>query len=206
MPALVKTEVTANKLTANDTVRLSDPKRGTYSSIRVKFVEVKQKYTWVTFEDGSKDKFEHDIKFIVSRPQMTAAELDDANERSAARWARRMIEEAPVTVAQKKQQLIDDLVYRPDYHDNAYENYVEAQAIAAIWHRVAQYAALDGVGIVNAMRFVREEIIEELTRIRLTSQSTSLMTNAVNAIEVQTWARWVDQLRWNIPTRRYDAI
>lgn len=203
MPYKTKVRIKSCQLQINDELKLGDqPFDGT---AEVQEVSVGTKWTRVTFTDEELGtwslKYGVDDEVTVLREKMTRAELESTWHSQAAHLARVAIDEADKLVQEAKQKLLDDLDYRPDYHRWAYANYIEAQTKRTIWRSVAKLAKVDDMGLVEAMRIVRDELTDEIVRYRHESYSTSGLTNSVEDIERDAKAQWVDRMKFHVPPR-----
>lgn len=199
MPALVNTKVPAKSLQTNDVIVYE------VGTITVVKAEMKTKYTHVTVKDGDGNDnivhFPNDELVEVRRSQITDVEMTDTLNRATARWARDGIANASARVLTAKEELINDLDYRPGLHRSRYVDYVIAQTEAAIWRKVKQYASRDDISIIDALHEVRDELTDELVNVRHESRSTSGSSNMVDDVECDTKAAWLRTLKYKLPPR-----
>lgn len=200
MPYMAEQKTKARNISIDDII-VRDSRR-----IKVQDVEVKTKWVYVTHILSSAglmmmERIAVDEDVIVSRPKATQAEMESTWHSQAAHLARVAIDEADKLVQEAKQKLLDDLDYRPDYHRWAYANYIEAQTKRTIWRSVAKLAKVDDMGLVEAMRIVRDELTDEIVRYRHESYSTSGLANSVEDVEHDTEAQWVERMKFHVPPR-----
>lgn len=199
MPYMAEQKTKARNIDAGDLVLVSEagPEFATVTS-----VVTKTKYVYVKYEDMDMEaRYGIDEDVVISRPQVTRAEMESAWCSQAAHHARVAIDEADRLVQEAKHKLLDDLDYRPDYHRWAYANYVEAQVKRTIWRDVAKTAKVDDMGLIEAMRIVRDELTSEIVRYRHESRSTSGLANSVEDVERDVKAQWVDRMKFHVPPR-----
>lgn len=199
MPYMAEQKTKARNITMGDLVLVSEVGLGFATATSV---IVKTKYVYVKYEDiDMEGRYGVDDDVVIARPKSTRAEVEDAANTYAARWARTAIEEADMLLDEAKQKLLNDLVYRPDYHRHSYVEYVDAQVRRNIWTDVAKLAKVNDMGLVEAMRLIMDELTEELTNDRHESRSTSGLSNAVEDVERDVKARWLRQTKFIVPFR-----
>jgi hypothetical protein len=115
-----------------------------------------------------------------------------------------MIATAEPEMDSAREKLLADLKYRPDYHYNAYEDFIEAQVRFTLWEDVRKTA----LGIaerdsaepdyIAATRIVRDEVLETLVEARHASRSTSVMSNAAEDVILEAKSRWLRRLKYTL--------
>lgn len=165
-------------------------------SVRVKEVNVKQKYVFITFEDGVESKFEKGTPVIIERSELTLIEQEERALHRAVRKIRIAIDDAPGRVDRARSTLIEDMaMFRPHGHCTAYERFIVAQVESTIWHRVKMIASNREINLRDAAARVADEIMTDLLDNHFDSTSTSVMLNAVDAVETATRALWARRIR-----------
>lgn len=191
MPELVQRDVTPNQIKEGDGFQWKG--KGYVAS----GVETKQKWVYVGVgEDSPRLRVSIDETITVSRmeatPEETAAKRLEFQE-SLIRSGMDGIDE---DVEEAKQRLIDNLVYRPSFHDDDYENYVRAQTRQEIWIGVRKWFEKEpDKGLIGIVCDVIAELSDELLRSQFANGSSHGMTNAVENVIRQAKADWVRDMR-----------
>lgn len=202
MPTLVAQTIKARQLRVGDVI---EDDGITYLTVTQVDIKTRYVHVHVRAADGqyleSTCRYEIDHDIVVRRPTATRVEFIDAVHQAAAYWARHEIAASPGEVEKTRNQLVEDLAYRPESHSYAYARYVKAQAVAAIWTRVAKLAEQDGVSLVDALYEMRDTLTDDFVGASFENRSTSHLANAIEAVDREAKSDWLQQLKMRLPTR-----
>jgi hypothetical protein len=202
MPYLANDKVKAEQLRVGDLLFMGDANVVTHSTICK--IDVKTKYVHVRVTD-------HDLYFkfnigevvTVVREKLTALEERYANRADAIRRIRRLMKSAPKALNKARSDMHDAMAYGPDWHYHKYEDFVDAQTVAALWadvEKMYQATKMHGndyeIDLYGCTEAIIKKVTRELLQLRFTSRSTSVMSNTVNDTVMAAKTHWVRDLEY----------
>ena len=179
-------------------------------TLKVVKKDVKVKYTYLTFDDGSTERHSHDTLFQVVRYEPTPAEREVRDRETAIMWlvdtAKKMVKDHPV-------QLLRDLVnqYEADEHFGARvfdewkgASFLEHQAKYGVWREIShtliqlqkrwgndQVTILSAVAVCIHERSKRSHELDSPM-----SRSTNQFTNMLKDLDDWAWSQLKTEMRY----------
>jgi hypothetical protein len=201
MPYLTNDKVKAEQLRVGDTVIVSEagPELEVATS-----VDVKLKWVHVRFDHADMEaRYARSEVVTVVRERRTALEERYANRADAIRRIRRLMKSAPKALNKARSDMHDAMAYGPDWHYHKYEDFVDAQTVAALWadvEKMYQATKMHGgeheLDLYGCTEAIIKRVTRELLQLRFTSRSTSVMSNTVNDTVMAAKTHWVRDLEY----------
>lgn len=204
MPYLSHDKVRAAHVRPGDELNIGD--NSILEFLQVTEVDVKTKWVYITAGDSELTyKFKLDKVVTIVRERPTALEDQRAIRADGIRRIRRYVAEAPSVLEDARKQVKEALEYNSDWHWHHYQDFITAQTMAELWKQVEKIERDSKAGpgeveydLYDATKRVMAKVTRELIQTNANTHSSSVMSNAVNAVVMSAKARWFRDLEFVI--------